>query len=705
LQRRALAATAASVLAHTNEDLAADAEWKALQEEKDRQRRERKTDEDRRRAKAEGQAKFQALPPDSDKRLRAQARLWLVQRAGQLRREAKGPAPLTLDAAFDALCELVNRGELLMPESVAAWIPQYRGARQLTRDSLKRWDLAYRDGGLWALTDGYGSRAGHSLIHADKALYRAVLGRMLADPQATGRDIGAWLSTAVGTLGLKPELPSLRTIQRFREQWIDENRQLWTYMTAPGRWKNHFQVALGSQHEAIVRLNQLWELDSTPGDWLLLDGRHSVVGCIDLFSRRGKLRVSKTSTAYAVGQVFRSAVLDWGVPEVARTDNGQDYVSDYFVQVLTDLEVTQELCIPFASEQKGTVERFLKSVCYGIAKTLPGYIGHNVAEAQEIRARTTFAQRVMTPGEVVEVAMSSADLQTALDEWLEHIYHQDPHTGTGMDGLSPVAKAASYRGAIRTVDPRALDALLMPLAGERTVGKKGIRWDNAHYLNAVLGEYVGEQVRIRYDEADLGRLYVYTDDRFLCVAEDPERTGISRKEVAAVAKAKQKQAMTRHAAELREIKKSVGKNAAAEVIRYRAEQDGKLVAFPQPETPHQTPMLTAGAAAAAARLPRITPSDTPEQAAARAALAADIARVAENVQRLPAGPADRYRHWQWLQREIKNHADTPFAELCISPEDADWWEHYPLSVEFRAQQRLAEDFPDSYRPRRMGVTE
>jgi hypothetical protein len=98
-----------------------------------------------------------------------------------------------------------------------------------------------------------------------------------------------------------------------------------------------------------------------------------------------------------------------------------------------------------------------------------------------------------------------------------------------------------------------------------------------------------------------------------------------------------------------------------------------------------------------------TPSDTPEQAAARQRLAADIAQAAANVQRLPEGQKDRYRHWLWLQREIKNHPETPFAELGISTEDADWWEYYPNTAEFRSQQRLAEDFPDVYRPLRMEV--
>lgn len=660
----------------------------AAREAKETARRERKSEADLQRIKRENMQKFAALAQDDPKRQRAVAREWCVNAVGQERHEYKGPAAqLTQRAAIDSIVAKINSGERALPAHVAPWIPERHGVRALTHDTLYRWITAHRDGGRWALVDGYGNRAGQCLISVDQDLYTATLGRMLSDPQATGRDLFAWLRTRFDA----DRLPSLRSVQRFRETWLRDNAQTWLFLTAPGKWKNKHQAAFGSQIESVVRLNQLWEMDSTPGDWLLTDGRHSVVGCIDLYSRRLKLRVSKSSSAYAVGQTFRAAVLDWGLPEAVRTDNGKDYVSDYFAGVLSDLDVAQYLCIPFASEQKGTVERVLKTVCYGLAKLLPGYIGHNVAEAQDIRSRETFAKRILTPGELVDVSMSAADLQEALDGWVEQVYHQDPHSGEGMDGLSPIAKAAAWSGEILTVDARALDALLAPLAGERVVGKKGIRWDHARYVSPILGEYIGETVRCRYDEADLGRLYVYTDDKFLCVAQDPARTGISRAEVAAVARAQQRQLNARHTKEAAALKRKIKVNAAEEVIRHRAKQAGKLIGFPHREAVHSTPMLTAGADAADAAQPKTPQHDTPEQAAARARLAEDIAQAQANVQRLPEGPKDRYRRWMRIDRDMRNGFG------CERREDLDWWERYPLTPEHKAQTRLAEAFPDAYR--------
>ena len=652
--------------------------------------REQPTEADRRRAKSEAAAKWAALPPDSPKRARAKAREWLCFKVDELRREQPG---LKQAAAIDGVCERVNAGELALPEHVAPWVPARTGAQSLTPNTLYRWTRAYAEQGRWGLTDGYGNRRGACAIEAEPALYRAVLGQMLRNPQATGRDLFAWLHTVEGIT-----VPPLRSVQRFREHWTRDNHQLWMLVTNPGKWKNHFQVAFGSQHEQIERLNQLWELDSTPGDWLLTDGRHTVVGCIDLWSRRLKLRVSRSSSGFAVGQCFRSAVLDWGVPETARTDNGADYVGDYFSGVLHDLEVTQELCIPFASEQKGTIERALKSVCYGLAKLLPGYIGHNVAEREAIRARETFAKRIMTPGELVSVELSAADLQSALDRWLEHIYHQDPHAGEGMKGLAPVAKAASWTGSIRTVEPRALDSLLAPLTGRPpTIQKKGIRWNHHWYISPLIAEFIGDPVLCRYDEADLGRLFVYRNSAFLCCAEAPELTGISRAEVAAVARATQNKAKAKHAAELRAIKKEVTENAAEAVLRHRAEAAGKLVAFPQPQTPYSTAALAAGAQAAAAAAGPAPRVQTAAQADAQVRIAADLA--GGNVAHLPDSPIQRYKRWLTIQRDAIHSSIGDFPMQDLGPytaADLAWWDGYAESSEYRAQKRLAADYPEVY---------
>src|SRR5699024_6815103 len=136
------------------------------------------------------------------------------------------------------------------------------------------------------------------------------------------------------------------------------------------------------------------------------------------------------------------------------------------------------------------------------------------------------------------VSLTSAELQAKLDQWCAHVYAHDAHSGEGMDGRTPFERAAAWTGSVRRIDDeRALDALLAPLAGTRSVGKKGVRLDHHWYIAPELTPLIGEVVRLKRDEADLGRLYVYdVDGGFVCVAQAPQITGISRAEAAAAAK-------------------------------------------------------------------------------------------------------------------------------------------------------------------------
>ena len=133
--------------------------------------------------------------------------------------------------------------------------------------------------------------------------------------------------------------------------------------------------------------------------------------------------------------------------------------------------------------------------------------------------------------------MSAEDLQDRIDAWCRNLYEREPHGGLG--GVSPFARAASWRGPVRTADERGLDVLLAPAAGgdgRRKVGKQGIRVDGGLYIAAELGHHMGAWVHVRQNPADWGRVWVFTEPgsggRFLCVAEDPLRTGIDRQAVA-----------------------------------------------------------------------------------------------------------------------------------------------------------------------------
>jgi hypothetical protein len=628
----------------------------------------------RREQRERGWAEFAALQ-EGPRKARARAREWLLVICWAFLREHPG----TRHAGLIEFAHLVVSGEITMPDSVRDQLPVYNGRISLERSTLQRWEQRYRARGVMGLVDGRGQVPGQSKIETTPELRAVVLGCLTGDPHITPRKIKAYLAAARPDL----DIVSTKGIERFMRRWKEEHAQVWTYATHPDRWKSAYMAAQGSHFERIERLNQVWEMDSTPGDWLLTDGRHVVIGVIDLYSRRLKLLVSRSSKAMAVGALFRRALLDWGVPEIVRTDNGKDYVSQQFDGVLRGLEVVHELCLPFASEEKGTVERALQTMSHGVLDLLPGFIGHSVAERKVIEARKSFAQRVMTPGETVEVALSADELQARLNDWTDHVYAHDGHAG--LDGQTPFAVAAAWTQPIRRIgDERALDLLLAELAGVRTVTKKGLRVDNHWYIHPHLHEHAGDQVRLKRDEADLGRLYVYKDDAFVCIAECPELTGISRREWAVIAKKHQRRFVAAQAVELRQYKKQLGQNIAETVMQHRIAQSTKLAALPKRHETHTSPGLDAARHAASARDDQIAPRplDAREQEL--------LAQVARNPRPAPVTPLhddarQRFARAIRLERRLADGEDLPTTE-------AHWLGSYRQTAEYRAEKRIHEDF-------------
>ncbi|WP_048753969.1 integrase catalytic domain-containing protein, partial [Crocosphaera watsonii] len=94
--------------------------------------------------------------------------------------------------------------------------------------------------------------------------------------------------------------------------------------------------AFGSYSRNLERPNELWELDSSPTDIYLSyqdhDGafkrkRFALIACIDVFTRRTKIRVAETSNSEEIALLLRDCILDWGLPGTLKMDNGKDYAS------------------------------------------------------------------------------------------------------------------------------------------------------------------------------------------------------------------------------------------------------------------------------------------------------------------------------------------------------------------------------------------
>lgn len=472
----------------------------------------------------------------------------------------KSTCPDSATSAQFQFCAAYNRGEI----SVADWVRET--IVSVSQPSLLRWLKAKRVEGIAALGGKYGNRKGSSIIDSNFELNKFVLAVLLDSPHVNAKHLFHAISARFEGTGTP--IPSDRTIGRWLNNWREENKELYTFMVTPDQWKNNFMLAVGSTTENIKRYLELWQMDSTPTDIMLADGRHTILGVIDTWSRRAKFLVSKTSKAAAVASLIRRAILDWGVPEAIKMDNGADYASKHVARVCESLEIEQLFCTPFQPWEKPQVERVFKTFSHGLLELCPSFIGHNVAERVSIEARSSFADRLLKQGKFKEESepidatfMSSAELQKLCDDWCTGLYWVREHSELGM---SPYAKVASWGGAVRRIVGdalRGLDVLLAPVAGNdgrRVVSKKGISVLNHDYWADELIGFVGKNVSVFEDLTDLGKVVVYTPEHeYLCVAICPEILGINRAEMATKSKSLQVQRIKNKSKELKALTRDV----------------------------------------------------------------------------------------------------------------------------------------------------
>jgi len=560
-----------------------------------------------------------------------------------------------------------NSGELNVTDEIRAIVPSVSMA------SIHRWRDQVRRLGLARVAGKYGNRKGCGVIDSQPEIAAALRGLIVETPHVRACFAAEWLAARYGDR----ELPSRMTLRRWLSRWKDENDELYTRLRDPDDWKNRYMLGWGDASAGIERLNQEWQFDSTPADLLLAGGRHSLIGVIDVYSRRAALHVTKTSKAAAIAALTRRVLLDWGVPERAKTDNGQDYVGHHLTRIFQALGIEHQTSAPFSPWQKPHIERFFRTFAHDLVEMLPGFIGHNVGEREQLRARQQFSDRLFVKGATVELAgMTPDDFQAFCDRWCA-AYHARPHRGTDMDGQSPLIKAAGWREPIRAIaNERVLDLLLSAAPGDgwRVVSKAdGVAIDGYHYLAPELALYVRQRVRVLYDpDGDLGKVWCFNEKgEFVAVAECIELRGLDRKELAARAKAMQQEHMQAAVKAARAEAKGLNlKTAVEEVQAARDVAATTLVAFPAPTVIHESAGLTGAAAAVRGQSALAGGEITPEMLKAAGYTPADRADSA------PAAEVIPLRSDGWLGNLRDLCARTLGRDVAPTDADADYLATY-----------------------------
>ncbi len=437
-------------------------------------------------------------------------------------------------------------GDIDLPSWVFAALKKWPTAR-----ALRRWSEASHKGGE---IKAKASRA--ALDSPQNAPIKdLVLGAIAQNPFLTAHHIRA---LAVSRFG--DGVPSIRSFQRHICRWREEQRLALAALSTPDAFKSRYKIAGHGAAANATRLNEVWEIDASPADVLIDDDgqrRKTLYACIDVYSRRAVVLLADVPSSAGVALLLRKALLRLGVPEIIRTDRGSDFMAKATQRLIASLGIELD-CLPPASPQlKPFVERFFGTLQRDLSRTLPGFIGHKVADRALIEGGLNPPKDLLRPQE----------LQSYVDQWVER-YHQRRHSGYAMD-CPPEVKAARYQGSVRTIeDDEALRLLLAPIAGSdgmRTITRRGIRLDGEHYYTSV---EVGLRVFCRHDPNDQGRLYVFDEEgeTYLGEAICPHLAGLDPSEVLNAVKARQREEVAKGKALIRRAVKSIGPRDVVESV-------------------------------------------------------------------------------------------------------------------------------------------
>lgn len=573
------------------------------------------------------------------------------------------------DSAFAAA---YNSGVVEVSAEARAMVPS------LSRSTLARKRAKLRQQGTQALARQSSKRG--TLLDNSPELRDFVIAFLVEFPDCNPKKVWQGLEARFGDLDFSRE-----TLRSFIASWRADNKEVLTAIRNPDEWKNRYMVGFGSFSDGVDRPNQLWEFDSSPADLMLKEGRYALVGVIDVATRRQRLLVAKTSKAAAIVALFRWCLLNWGIPEQIKTDNGKDYTAKHLERVLWSFEprIIHGLCQPFSPWQKPHIERGFRTFSHDLIELMPNFLGHNVAERRAIESRKSFADRLFAKNSTVELSLSAAEFQDFCDRWCEGQLHQ---THEGLNGRTPFEVLTSYQGELRRLpkgSERSLDLLLAAAPdrdGWRTVQKRGVAVEGGWFIAAELAALVGERVQVRLDpfDQDMGRVYVFdASGEFICLAENVERLGVNRGEVAQLAKAQQRKRVQEQRQQLKTVAKTQNVGGIAEAILAKRQQP-KVVAFPQPsdEVPLPVSFTNAASAQPVAAVQPLKPVE-PARASEFDWRAADPFEVVRHFWDKPKDKLDRelidlidhilinvdQRDFRWLQKQ----ANDPIWSLKLTP--------------------------------------
>lgn len=315
--------------------------------------------------------------------------------------------------------------------------------------------------------------------------------------------------------------PSRRTIERWLKP-LEEKKHKSRISRSPG-WhgSDHVIRTRDGQEISIKYSNQVWQIDHTKADILLVDedgeeiGRPFLTTVVDCYSRcivgfrLGFAAPSSQVTALAL----RNAIMPkryssdyelrckwkaYGVPKYVFTDGGKDFRSKHLVEWISD-QLGFEPILRSRPSEGGIVERPFRTMS-GLLSEMPGFTGANVKERPEDAEE--------------KACITLPELEKLILGFIVDNYNQKPDARSQANPLTPKQSRIErwekgWQKPPTLLNERELDICLMK-GTERVVYDNGyLNFSGLRYRGENLGAYAGDKVILRYDPRDITLVLVY----------------------------------------------------------------------------------------------------------------------------------------------------------------------------------------------------
>lgn len=313
--------------------------------------------------------------------------------------------------------------------------------------------------------------------------------------------------------------PSTRTVEIWLKP-LEERNNKEKNSRSPG-WHGDTLIlrTRDGEHISVTRSNQVWQIDHTKADILLVDedgveiGRPILTTVIDCYSRCivGYRLGLKAPSSLVVALALRHAILPkhygpeyqmrckWitrGSPLYIYTDGAKDF---NFLEYVGD-QLGFKAKRREQPSQGGIVERPFRTLSELLSEA-PAYTGPNVQKRPEGIAKV--------------VKMTLRELDMMLAGYFVDNYNQQPDPRTRANPSAPEqSRMARWEAGFKTppavIKPRELDICLMQ-TDERVVYDGGyVKFENLLYKGENLGRHVGDTVFLKFDPRDITMLLVYS---------------------------------------------------------------------------------------------------------------------------------------------------------------------------------------------------